>query len=331
MMQDKSKKYRLIFDSVLGFAIGDALGVPIEFTSRKSLELNPLKEMVGYGSHKVPEGTWSDDSSMLLATMDSITEKGKIDYDDIMRKFCDWYINSKYTATGITFDIGVSTRTALTKFYKGVPALKCGGKGEFDNGNGSLMRILPIVLYSYFKDFNEEEEIKLLNEISSLTHAHEISKLGCKIYCDYVKLLINGYDKTESLKKLKFNNYNKYYSNVAISKYKNILDGNLREVNYDNIKSSGYVVDTLEASIWSVLKTNSYEEAVLKAINLGDDTDTVGAITGSLAGIIYGYENIPKKWIEKLKNRDYLVNLINEYSNSFYKNELVTEQKKLDR
>ena len=303
-----------ILDGILGFVIADALGVPIEFKSREELSINPLKEMIGYGSHKVPEGTWSDDTSMMLATMDSIVNTNKIDYSDMMKRFCEWYVNSQYTATGVMFDIGISTRKALHKFDSGYNALDCGGKGEFDNGNGSLMRILPISFYSLYNNLNEEQEIQLLNNCSSLTHGHEISKLGCKIYTDYIKSLLKGKNKKEAFYEIMNKDYSKNYSKDSINKYKRLFSEGFETLNISQIKSSGYVVDTLEASIWCVLNTDSYEEAVVKAINLGEDTDTVGAITGSIAGLIYGNEKIPERWSAKLKNKEYLMRLIEDYS-----------------
>lgn len=303
-----------ILDGVLGFAIADALGVPVEFKSREELSINPLKEMIGYGSHSVPEGTWSDDTSMMLATMDSIINTIKIDYDDMMKRYCDWYMNSKYTATGVMFDIGISTRKALHKFYNGHNALDCGGKDEFDNGNGSLMRILPISFYSIYNNLDEKEEIELLNNCSSLTHGHEISKLGCKIYTDFVKFLLNGKDKKEAFYEIMNKDYSNNYSKDSINKYKRLFSEEFENLNVSQIKSTGYVVDTLEASIWCILNTDSYEEAVVKAVNLGEDTDTVGAITGSIAGLIYGNEKIPERWMAKLKNKEYLIHLIDDYS-----------------
>lgn len=307
-------------DSVFGFAIADAVGVPAEFKSRQSLKMNPITDMVGYGSHHMPEGTWSDDSSMTIATMDSINECQEIDYSDIMKKFCEWERNSKYTATGVFFDIGISTSSALHRFMSGQKPTECGGKSIRDNGNGSLMRILPIVLYANSKNLSYEEEVALINEMSSLTHGHEISQLGCKIYSDYVKGLLNGSSKNECLENLQMIDYSQYYSPESINYYKRIFDGSIANLPEDAIKSSGFVVDTLEASIWCTHNSQNYEEAVLKAVNLGDDTDTVGAITGSINGLIYGYENIPKYWRENLKSKEYLLKVCDKFDKVLERN-----------
>ena len=298
---------------IMGFAVGDALGVPIEFLNRNLLQRSPIKEMVGYGSHNVPEGTWSDDTSLMIATMDSIRENGDVNFDDIMYKFTEWVNYAKYTATDELFDIGISTRKAILNFKRGEKAIKCGTKGINENGNGSLMRILPFVYYLKFSDFSEEERTTLINQASALTHAHEISKLGCKIYADYVTLLLDGVDKVKALDLLKEIDYNKYYFNDSVKVYQRILKGDLKSLNIDQIRSSGYVVDSLEASLWCTVKNNNYEDAVVAAINLGEDTDTIGAITGSLNGIIYGKNNIPERWLNKLKKKDYLEELSNQF------------------
>lgn len=301
---------------ILGFVVGDALGVPIEFLNRKYLEKKPLTEMIGFGSHNVPEGTWSDDSSMMLATMDSVIENSGINYDDMMYKFSEWTDCAKYTATDRLFDIGISTSRAISNFKRGNSALDCGGSGFNENGNGSLMRILPIVFYLNSNNFTEDEEVEIINNSSSLTHGHEISCLGCKIFSDYIKALLNDFDKETALAFVRTKKYDDYYSNNSVKYYKRILFDDLSKFSKDEIKSSGFVVDTLEASLWCTLNSNSYEEAVVTAINLGEDTDTIGAITGALNGIIYGESQIPERWISKLRKKDYVLELTNTFVNT---------------
>lgn len=298
---------------IMGFAVGDALGVPVEFLNRDLLQRRPLKEMIGYGSHRVPEGTWSDDTSLMIAAMDSIKENGDVNFDDIMYKFTEWVNYAKYTATDELFDIGISTSKAISNFKRGEKPTNCGTKGINENGNGSLMRILPFVYYLKFSNFSEEEKTILINQASALTHAHEISQLGCKIYADYVTLLLDGVDKDKALDLLKEIDYNKYYSKDSIKVYQRILKGDLKSLDIDQIRSSGYVVDSLEASLWCTVKNDTYEDAVVAAINLGEDTDTIGAITGSLNGIIYGKNNIPERWLNKLRKKDYLEELSNQF------------------
>ena len=269
---------------ILGFAVGDALGVPVEFLT-----------------------------SLVVATMDSIIENRAINFEDIMYKFSEWLDYAKYTATDKLFDVGISTSESILNFKRGKIAINCGGKGIYENGNGSLMRMLPVVYYLKCGNFSEEERINLIHLASSLTHAHEISLLGCKIYADYISFLLDGIDRFNALYLLKQIDYSKYYSKESLQQYERILKGDLESLHIDDIKSSGYVVDTLEASIWCTLKSNTYEEAVITAVNLGEDTDTVGAIVGSINGIIYGKNSIPERWLEKLKKREYLEQLSNQF------------------
>ena len=350
-MNENEDVLEIIESGLLGFATADALGVPVEFTTRGLRESDPVSDMRGNGTYPVPEGTWSDDTSMTIATMDSIRESEGINYEDIMDKYCDWVFNSKYTATDQVFDVGRTTGQALDNYYKTkIKAVECGGREDSSNGNGSLMRMLPIVYYLHYSDLDENTKTEIIDNYSSLTHAHEISKLGCRIYYDYMDGLLSGLTKEEAYDKLKYKEYPKYYSEDSILKYERVLDGTLSTLNKeeaydklkykeypkyysedsilkyerilngnlgdlfkDEIKSTGYVVDTLEAAIWCNLTSNSYEEAVVKAVNLGDDTDTVGAVTGSIAGTIYGLEAIPERWISKVRKLDELKSIATGY------------------
>ena len=299
-------------DSIIGHAIGDAMGVPTEFCMREKLLKNPVTTMTGYGSHPVPPGTWSDDTSMEIATIESFIENGEFNYFDIMTKWTSWLKNTEYTATGVVFDVGRTCLSAINKFNSGEYPLESGDKSINSNGNGSLMRILPVALYSYSKKLSNQEIINLTNNISSLTHAHDISKLGCYIYVKYVIYLLEGLSKEEAYKKVQQEDYSSY-NKEAIDKYERILKNNIKDYSMSEIKSSGYVVDTLECAFWILLNSNSYKEAIITSTNIGEDTDTIGAITGSMAGIIYGIESIPKEWLNKLQRKDYLIDLASKF------------------
>jgi len=313
--ENRAKQERLsIKDSLYGFIVGDAFGVPVEFQSRKVLSIKPVTSMLEYGSHHVPKGTWSDDSSMTLATMDSIAKNPNIDYEDMMHRFIEWSEKAEYTATDIVFDIGITTSSALRNFmYQNKSATEAGLSDIRSNGNGSLMRILPISLYVYTNIPEEDKKVEIINNASSLTHAHEISKMGCYIYTKFIEALLKGSSKEEAYKSICSIDYSKYYSEETIKVYERILNGNLKSIGVDDISSSGYVVSTLEAVLWTILNTNSFQESIIKSVNLGNDTDTVGAITGSLAGILYGYSSIPKEWLDAIPKQDYLNGLITEY------------------
>lgn len=302
-----------IKDGIIGHAIGDAMGVPLEFLTREILQENITTTMKGYGTHNVDAGTWSDDTSMELALIDSYIEKESIDYEDIMKKFNLWYRKGMYTADGNVFDIGVTCYNAINKYYEnGCNPLECGSNDIYSNGNGSLMRILPLAYIIYYKKYNNDEIYTLINNISSLTHGHEISILGCYIYIMYILNILNGKNKFESYNEIKKINYS-IFSKQSLKVYERILVENITKLNIDDILSTGYVVHSLEAALWSILTTNSYKEAIIKSINLGNDTDTIGAITGSIAGIIYGYDSIPKDWINKMKKLDFLEDMCDKF------------------
>ena len=303
-----------IVDAIIGHAVGDAMGVPTEFCIREHLLKKPVVEMVSSSKVGQPVGTWSDDTSMEVCTIESYNECGRFDYDNIMQKWVEWINEGKYTATGETFDVGRTCLSAIRKYSTGIIPLKCGEDGEYSNGNGSLMRILPVALFAHVKGITEYEIIKLTNELSSLTHANDISKLGCYIYIKYVCFLLEENTKEEAYNKIKGLDYS-LYSEHAIEQYKRILKENIKELNVAEIKSTGYVVDTLECALWILLNANSFKETIIATTNIGNDTDTIGAIAGSMAGIIYGIDSIPENWLNKLQRKDYLIDLATEFEN----------------
>ena len=309
----------IVKDSLYGFIVGDAMGVPVEFEDREKLINKPVTSMLGYGSHDVEAGVYSDDTSMTLATMDSIIKQnGIINYNDIADKFCNWVNNNEYTATNKIFDIGMTTKYALIKYFNNkIDATMCGGTNINENGNGSLMRMLPIALYCFYKNIKDDNEIfTLVKNSSSIIHAHDISILGCYIYVRYVISLLETKNKISSYNFIKKLDYSMFIEEVKLE-YSRILFSDISTLNINDINSSGYVVNTLEAVFWIILNCSNYNESIIGAINLGGDTDTIGAITGSIAGILYGYDNISKRWISKLKNKDYIDEIIIKFENTF--------------
>lgn len=313
----------IIKNTIIGFVLADSLGVPVEFSSRAQLSKNPLTDMIGYGTYNMPIGSWSDDSSMTLITVEVLTSDG-INYDKLMEGFIKWYKEGYMTPTDKLFDIGISTSDALNKYLNGIDPLECGGKSEYSNGNGSLMRIYPFVFYilKSSQNFTSNKDLvdnlfecnlleyrkRIIFDASSLTHAHDISKWGCFLLSEYFIKLINGYDKLDAYIEL-CNEYKDKSHRV----YDRLLSKNIHNVDRKDIKSTGYVVDTLEAVFHSFLKFDNYKDIVLYSINLGDDTDTVGAITGGLAGMYY--KDIPIKWINNLKKFDLINKLIEDFYN----------------
>ena len=290
---------------MIGHAVGDALGVPVEFSWRDDLDASPVTDMMGYGSYDVPAGAWSDDTSMTLATLDSLA-KGKIDYEEIMGNSVRWCTEDAYTPTGEMFDIGQTCLDAVRCYLEsGKPALECGQAGERSNGNGSLMRIHPFLLYAHAKRLSTKVWMEIVKRGSLLTHAHDRAVLGCQIYgCVLMHLLedpckesvFHGLSCAEQL----------LGNRAEFSHYKRSFDPDFASLDRAEIKSSGYVVDTLEAALWCLLTTEDYKSCVLKAVNLGRDTDTVAAIAGGLAAALYGYDSIPDSWRNTLIKRDYI-------------------------
>jgi len=278
---------------IIGHLVGDALGVPVEFKSRKELKKDPVTDMRGYGTYNQPPGTWSDDSSLTICLMESLLNG--YDLNDQAEKFISWLDKAYWTAGGETFDVGNTTRVSIANLRQGMEATAAGAGGERDNGNGSLMRILPLAFYLI--DTESADKLKKTEEVSSLTHSHPRSILGCYIYLDFAQRLIMEADLEQAYEKTvkHINNFiEKDNLSSELKYYSRILSGNIKDSSETEIKSTGYIVDTLEAVFWVLLKSNSYQDAVLKAVNLGEDTDTVAAITGGLAGIYYGFDSIPK-------------------------------------
>ena len=309
-------KSKQIQSALFGVAVGDALGVPVEFESRESLKNNPVTNMREFGTYYQPIGTWSDDSSLTFCLAESLIYG--YDVADIATNFVKWHNSEIWTPHGSVFDIGIATRQALSRLGKGYKPELCGGFEEEDNGNGSLMRILPLAFYLKGEK-NNDVIYKTVKEVSSITHAHFRSVFACFIYVVYSIELIKGFDKEESYNNMKvkindFLNKNDFNKN-EISVFDRILKNEIHNFDEDTIQSSGYVLHSLEASFWCFLNSETYEETVLKAVNLGEDTDTTGAIAGGLAGVYYGFENIPKEWIDVIVRKNDILELSEKLEN----------------
>ncbi|MBR4719543.1 MAG: ADP-ribosylglycohydrolase family protein [Lachnospiraceae bacterium] len=304
-------------DGIMGVVVGDALGCPVQFTDREELKTGPVDDMEGYGTYNMPEGTWTDDSSMTIALLTSIQEKGTIDLEDIMKRFSKWLISGEYTPFGEAFDIGRGTMAAIMRYMVDRDIEICGGKTELDNGNGSLMRILPACLFAYIKKLPANEAVLLIHEVSGLTHNHLRAKIACGLYYFCTCSVLDNSGSLCDRLQIGMNNGFSFYENDLSNRVELAYYGRLRDLSLfssteeDSIKSTGHVVDTLEAAIWSLITTKSFEECELKAVNLGGDTDTIGAVAGGIAGLFYGYEAIPKAWLDVIKRREWLESICN--------------------
>lgn len=297
-MKDLESK---IFGAYYGEAIGDALGVPVEFKSRNSLAVEPITDFIGYKCWNQPPGAFSDDSSMMFCTAESLLSG--YDIQNIASLFVKWYKEGYWGAHDKLFDIGGTTRRSLDRIYNGLDARFSGEFDHFNNGNGSLMRILPLVFY-LLSENNLSRRHQIIKEVSSITHAHFRSVFACFIYVELGislaknETLISAYNQMqESVKKFAFA---EEFNIDEVNLFNKILNNNIWEYKEEEIASNGYVIDSLESSLWCLFTTNSYSEAVLKAVNLGGDTDTTGAITGGIAGLFYGYDNLRNDWVERI-------------------------------
>jgi ADP-ribosyl-[dinitrogen reductase] hydrolase len=299
---------------LLGLAVGDALGVPVEFIGREARRRDPVTGLRGYGTHGQPPGTWSDDSSLTFCLAETLARPGGYDPADAAQRFVNWQDEGYWTAHGKVFDIGIATAEALQRIRRGVAPLQAGGKDEYSNGNGSLMRILPLVFA--IKDMPVAERFRAVREVSSITHAHIRSLMACFIYVEMARQLLSGLAIEKAYEQMQrvvraFFQVEGIGSELEIRQFHRILEDPygdylikpLIAYSEDEIKSSGYVVHTLEAALWCLLTHDTYAATVLAAVNLGDDTDTTGAVAGGLAGLAYGEAGIPAEWLAGLARR----------------------------
>ena len=304
-----------VFGGIIGLCVGDALGVPVEFETRESLRHNPVTDMQGYGTYNQPPGTWSDDTSLTLCLLDSLRDG--LDYADIMKKFNAWHDMGEYTPHGDFFNVGRTTADALLRFTEGTEPLMCGGQSESNTGNGSLMRILPLAFYlsSLYGDdlIVNDEAFEIIHNVSSLTHAHKRCLIACGIYISIARKLLAG-NEIERAVHNGLQSAREYYESrneyrEELKYFERLFSDYFVYLPEKSIKSSNNVVDTLVAAIWCILNTDSYKSCVLKAVNLGKDTDTVAAVAGGLVGIGYGIDAIPENWVNQIARIDYIEKL----------------------
>lgn len=275
---------------LLGLAVGDAVGTAVEFKPRGTFE--PVTDMTGGGPFGVPAGAWTDDTSMALCLATSLVEKNGFDAQDQMERYWRWYQEGYLSSIGRCFDIGTITRTALESFHEtGNPF--SGSTDPNTAGNGSIMRLAPVVLM-YYPDL--ESILHYSVKSSRTTHATLECLEACQILAGVIYRALQGKNKQEVL-------VEKDLFPLTSEALKEISYGDYFEKAESQIRGTGYVVESLEAALWSFWTTDSYEAAILRAVNLGDDADTTAAICGQVAGAYYGISSIPQQWLEKLVMR----------------------------
>lgn len=307
-----------VLAGLFGLCVGDALGVPYEFKSRQKLKRTPVEDMDGFGTHNQAPGTWSDDSSMTFCLVESLCVNDDVNLMDIAQKFSDWHEKWYWTPRGYVFDIGQTTRKAIRNFRANRNPELAGLDTNLSNGNGSLMRILPL---AYYLENYEGDKFEIVHSVSAITHRHIKSKIACSIYVEFAINLLKGYKPKEAYKKTQETILEYYKDKVDVEELKHfdrVLKDDISRFKERDIQSSGYVIHTLEASLWSFLNSKNYETAVLTAVNLGEDTDTTGAVCGGLAGIYYGFDDIPVEWVHVIARRDDIIELSSKLYKKLY-------------
>lgn len=275
--------------ALLGLAVGDAIGTTLEFTLKDSYP--PLTDMVGGGPFGLKAGEWTDDTSMALALGESLLARDPFDETDLMDRFCAWADRGAYSHNGRCFDIGITVRGALSRFRaSGNPV--AGSTAPQSAGNGSLMRLAPVPIRFAFEPHVLED---IARRQSRTTHGTEEAVEACAAYALLIAEAIRGQSRDDVLSP----RTSDWPDRVACAM-------RMETVGWDRkaVRGSGYVIHSLEAALWAVGNAGSFGEAVLLAANLGEDADTTAAITGQLAGALWGQSGIPEAWLAKLAWRD---------------------------
>lgn len=283
---------------LLGLAVGDAVGTTVEFVPRGSF--HRITDMVGGGPFHLKAGHWTDDTSMALCLATSLIEKRGFDPVDQMDRYWNWYKNGYMSSTGICFDVGNTVRFALDRYNRTKNPFS-GSDSPYMAGNGSLMRLAPIPMF-YFPD--PEKIIHFAGESSRTTHGALECIEACQLFAEMIYRAMLGQDKDQIL----------FDTQVKISspKIKAISDGDYSSKPINQVRGTGYVVESLEASLWCFYRTDSFEEAILQAANLGDDADTTATVCGQIAGAFYGESGIPDTWLNQLHMQNEITELADQ-------------------
>ncbi len=301
--------------SIVGFAIGDALGAPVEFKERGTFE--PIKFYKSGGKFNLPAGAYTDDTAMTLCLAQSLLDKNGCDADDQLQKYIAWLNDGYMSATGVSVGCGKQIYRALLTYLSKKNTVCTIGNNR-SAGNGSLMRVSPIAIY-YMEDLNKA--MQCAQKSSYTTHKLKICVDACIAFTWLLYGFYKGFSKDDILSK----EYADYYLFEYDKNYSydleiiSILQGSYKNKSEDEINSSGYVVHTLEASLWAFYNSNNFKEGLLKAINLGKDSDTIGAIYGSIAGAYYGIDNIDNDLIEGLMHNKKIIEIAKQLYDNRYK------------
>lgn len=287
-----------LLGSFLGLAIGDAVGTTVEFRARDTFD--PVTDMVGKGPFNLPAGYFTDDTSMALCLAESLIEYPLLDRNDLLSRFSKWYREGVNSPTGRCFDIGTTTRSAIVNWEKSGSVLN--NTGPWDAGNGSIMRLAPAVIKHYD---DRDRAIATAIMQGETTHGSVEACDSCDLLA---RVLLTAYVTDDKNAVLNVDAQDGWADSV-----KNILK--TLDVSRDEVKSSGYVIHTLHAALWCFKNTDNFRDAILLAANLGEDADTVAAVTGQIAGAFYGISGIPIMWLDKLYETGRFIELVDKLTN----------------
>jgi ADP-ribosylglycohydrolase len=305
--------------ALLGFAVGDALGTPVEHETRESLARNPVKGMLGNLVRNQPPGTWSDTSSLVFCTCESLCKGYNL--EDIAVQYSNWKNNRFWTPRRRVFTMDIQIEKAIERIDRfiemgiRIKPYSSEGVNENQNGNGSLMRVLPLAFY--LKDLSMEKRLNILKDVSALTHPHIRAVTGCFIYIQFAISLLKEQNKIKAYEELQHLTKDflvKKSDSKELNHYNRILNDSIGGFSEKSIESTPYVVHSLESALWSVMRSDNYKDTVLRAVNLGGDTDTIGALAGGLAGIIYGSKHMPEDWLTILARKDDIIDLATRFA-----------------
>ncbi len=297
---------------IYGVAVGDALGLPVEMEARTVRETDPVKDMRGFGKHNLPPGTWSDDTSMTLCLLEGLLQ-GQ-DWNQVGRLFERWSQGKQWIAGGRVFDSGQTVAEALFRLDGVADAREAGLDAEGRTGNSSLMRTLPIALM--LRSNVPQEIARAAHNASRITHAHPRCQIACGIYSVFARHLLDDIERGEAweiTRRWAIEYYEKMFPRQThhFARMLNKTGPEIALIPEEQIDSSSYILDTFEAALWAFFSTDGFSSCCLRAVNLGFDTDTTGAVAGGLAGVYYGFEAIPAEWSGTLARRMEMEGLIN--------------------
>lgn len=288
---------------LLGLACGDAVGTTVEFSPPGTFR--PVTDMVGGGPFGLEPGQWTDDTSLALCLAESLLERDGFDPVDQLQRYVRWWREGHWSSTGRCFDIGMTTRCALAAFQAGGEPF-CGSTHERSAGNGSIMRLAPVPMRFARQP---AEAIHLAGESSRTTHGARACVDACRLFADLIVCALGGIDKQSLLHSRQSAGNWTWIDRPLCPEIRSIAEGSFRQKSPPEIAGTGYAVKSLEAALWALDRSDSFEEGCLLAVNLGDDADTTAAVYGQIAGAIYGESGIPARWLDKLAMRREITDL----------------------